>query len=218
MRIRQALGFWRHRPAAAAWIMGTLATGMAGVVMLTSLCVRVLSPRLPMTDENHIVRVGPLRADSPSGQFFSVSGPLDEYGSWQARQHVFPVYAAFTFDHQTFVHVSGDVQSVLAMRVTKDFFTVTGTRAERGRLFVWPADLGTGAALVTNEAAVRLFGATSEAIGRLVDLSNSDDSITPVTIVGMELIRFGGHLPYEAYDVQTDGRPPHATTTTYLHG
>jgi putative ABC transport system permease protein len=165
--------------------MGTLATGMAGVVMLTSLCVRVLSPRLPMTDENHIVRVGPLRADSPSGQFFSVSGPLDEYGSWQARQHVFPVYAAFTFDHQTFVHVSGDVQSVLAMRVTKDFFTVTGTRAERGRLFVWPADLGTGAALVTNEAAVRLFGATSEAIGRRVDLSNSDDSITPVTIVGI---------------------------------
>lgn len=85
MRIRQALGFWRHRPAAAAWIIGTLGAGMAGVVMLTSLCVRVLSPRLPMTDENHIVRVGPLRADSPSGQFFSVDGHVDEYGAWQAR-------------------------------------------------------------------------------------------------------------------------------------
>lgn len=185
MRIRQALGFWRHRRAAAAWIIGTLGTGMAGVVMLTSLCVRVLSPRLPMKDESRIVRVGPLRADSPSGQFFSVDGRLDEYGAWQARQHVFPVYAAFTFDHRTFVHVSGGVQSVLAMRVTKDFFTVTGTRAERGRLFVWPADLSAGAALVTHEAATRLFGAAAEALDRRVDLWNSDDSITPVTIVGI---------------------------------
>jgi putative ABC transport system permease protein len=191
MRIRQALGFWRYRPAAAAWIMGTLATAMAGVVMLTSLCVRVLTPRLPMTDENHLVRVGPLRADSPSGQFFSVDDTVDEYGSWQARQHVFPVYAAFTFDHRTFVHVSDGVQSALAMRVTKDFFTVTGTRAERGRLFVWPADLDAGAALVTNEAATRLFGAASEAIGSRVDLWNSDDSITPVTIVGILPRGFG---------------------------
>jgi putative ABC transport system permease protein len=181
MRIRQALGFWRHRPAAAAWIIGTLGTGIAGVVMLTSLCVRVLSPRLPMKDESRIVRVGPLRADSPSGQFVYV----DEYGSWQARQRVFPVYAAFTFDHRTFVHVSGDVRSVLTMRVTKDFFEVTGTRAERGRLFVWPADLSAGAALVTDEAAVRLFGGAAEALDRRVDLWNSDDSITQVTIVGI---------------------------------
>jgi putative ABC transport system permease protein len=86
------------------------------------------------------------------------------------------------------------------MRVTKDFFTVTGTRAERGRLFVWPADLGTGAALVTTEAATRLFGATSEAIGRRVDLSNSDDSITPVTIVGIlpRGFRVGAWKPAQA--------------------
>jgi predicted permease len=181
MRIRQALGFWRHRPAAAAWIIVTLGTGIAGVVILTSLCVRVLSPRLPMKDESRIVRVGPLRADSPSGQFVYV----DEYGSWQARQHVFPVYAAFTFDYRTFVHASGGVRSVLAMRVTKDFFNVTGTRAERGRLFVWPADLSAGAAVVTHEAAMRLFGGAAEALDRRVDLWNSDDSITPVTIVGI---------------------------------
>jgi hypothetical protein len=66
---------------------------------------------------------------------------------------------------------------------------------------------------MSKKSFIRLFASASRTIASV---------FSAIEVSGryarMELIRFGGHLPYEAYDVQTDGRPPHATTTTYLHG
>jgi predicted permease len=185
LSLRNAFRFWRHRPVATGWILGTLATGTAGAVILTSLCTRVLSPRLPMRDADHIMRVEPLRTSSWGRQIYVGSG-LDEYAPWRACQHVFPAYATTAFDIDDFARVSGEVRSVIVMRASKDLFRLTGTQPEYGRLFAFPADLGAGVAVMTDEAARRLFGNASEAVGRTMDLSSGRDDVRrPVTVVGV---------------------------------
>ncbi|HWB15874.1 MAG TPA: ABC transporter permease [Vicinamibacterales bacterium] len=186
MRISQAFGFWRHRPVAAAWIVATLGAGIGGALVLTSLCFRVLSPRLPMRDDDRVVSVEQFGANGWSGGFFVVDEHLDEYATWRARQHVFPVSTAFSVDYPTYARVSDDLQLVRVLRVTKDFFDVTGTRPERGRLLEFPRDVGTNVALISDEAARTLFGTISGALGRSIDLRNlSAGAVTPVTIVGI---------------------------------
>jgi predicted permease len=182
---QNAFRFWRHRPVATGWILGTLATGIAAAVLLTSLCIRVLSPRLPMRDADRIMRVEPQRTTG-WGPLFYVGAGLDEYAPWRACQHVFPAYTTIVFDYDDFVRVAGEMRSVVVMRASKGLFRVTGTQPEYGRWFAFPADLQAGVALMTDEAARRLFGSASEAVGRTMDLSSGRDDVrTPVTVVGV---------------------------------
>jgi predicted permease len=186
MRVSTAFSFWRHRPVPAAWIVATLGAGIGGALVLTSLYFRVLSPRLPMKDEDRIVSVEQDGTGRWSGGMFVVDDRLDEYAAWRARQHVFPVYAAFSIDYPTYARAPDDLQRVRVLRVTRDFFSVTGTRPERGRLLEFPDDIGANVALISDEAARRLFGTVADALGRSVDLRNLQArSITPVTIVGI---------------------------------
>jgi predicted permease len=138
-----------------------------------------------MKDDDHIMRVDPLRTHGWGPQFYVGAG-LDEYAPWRVCQHVFPAYTTILFDIVDFARVAGEVRSVVVMRASNGLFQVTGTRPEYGRWFVFPADLGTGVAMVTDEAARRLFGDASQAVGRTMDLSSGRDDVrTPVTVVGV---------------------------------
>jgi len=172
--VRFALRGMRQRPAFTAVVLATLALGIGANAAIFSVVDAVLFRPLPYANVDRIVR---LAHDAP---YQSVSEP--EFIDYQRDVSALSALAAFNSGPVT-VTINEDPIRVAASRVSKDFFSILGTRAAVGRVFspeeFAPSAKG-GIVVISNGLWRQQFAADRSVVGKKVVLNGR-----PVTIIGV---------------------------------
>jgi putative ABC transport system permease protein len=133
--LRYAVRTLRKQPAFTLAAVLTLALGLGANAAIFSVINAVLLRPLPFPNGEHLVALNsrflPLSGfDFP---FFGLSGP--EFTDIRSRVDALAHSAAYRFSGRNLTRANGEVERVLTMAVTADFFDVLGVKPVRGRTF-----------------------------------------------------------------------------------
>ena len=133
--LRYAARTLRKRPAFTIAAALTLAIGIGSNAAIFTVVNAVLLRPLPFPHSEQLVSLY-TRYLPPTGYdfpYFALSGP--ELADVRSRVNAFAGVAAYTFDSSNLTRGNGEVERVLTMPVTSQFFDVLGVRPVRGRTF-----------------------------------------------------------------------------------
>jgi putative ABC transport system permease protein len=133
--LRYAARTLRKQPGFTVAAVLTLALGIGSNAAIFAVVNAVLLRPLPFPHGEQLVAVY-TRYLSSTGQgfpYFALSGP--EFADVRRRVDAFSGIAAYAFNSRNLTHPDGNVERVLTMRVTAQFFDVLGVRPTRGRTF-----------------------------------------------------------------------------------
>ena len=133
--LRYAARTLRKRPGFTVAAALTLAIGIGSNAAIFTVINAVLLRPLPFPHSEQLVSLY-TRFLSPTGYdfpYFALSGP--EFADVRGRVNAFAGVAAYSFNSSNLTRGNGEVERVLTMRVTSEFFDVLGVRPARGRTF-----------------------------------------------------------------------------------
>jgi putative ABC transport system permease protein len=156
----------------------TLALGIGANTAAFSLVRALFLGPLPFDDADRLVTIAERRATSRDANI-PVSG--HEYAAWKDENHVFDGVALAQPDRATLTR-TGEPQALDLMRVSSDYFDVTGLRVAAGRGFAAGDDTtGHDSVVVLSDRLWRArFGGDERVLGRTITLNDQ-----PFTIVGV---------------------------------
>jgi putative ABC transport system permease protein len=168
----------RRSPAFTALIVGTLALGIGANTAVFSIVQAVLLRPLPYHDPSRLVLTfdAPVH-DKDTGFFVQYR----DFQEWAGRNHSYAAMAAATWARgPRFLLGRGAPQSILAVPVSVDFFSMLGVPPQLGRAFTRD-DLSQGCTVVlTRSFWQNHLGAQSGIVGQHLTLEDS-----PCTVVGI---------------------------------
>ena len=191
--IRDAFRSLRHSRSFTAWVVGSLAIGMAvAIAALALLNAALVLPFQGVTDQDRLVRVSVSENCGRPDCWRRMFAP-DDYRALQDGLHSVQGLAAYTFGDVS----AGvpDARLLRAIAASPNYFDVLGVRPELGRMF-GPADAATNAAVavVGHAAWVRELGADPNVIGRSIrvgDLFAQIVGVAPPFFTGVDRTRPG---------------------------
>jgi len=156
----------------------TLALGIGANTAAFSLVRALFLGPLPFDDADRLVTIAERRATSRDANI-PVSG--HEYAAWKDENHVFDGVALAQPDRATLTR-TGEPQALDLMRVSSDYFDVTGLRVAAGRGFAAGDDTtGHDSVVVLSDRLWRArFGGDERVLGRTITLNDQ-----PFTVVGV---------------------------------
>jgi putative ABC transport system permease protein len=163
--IRDAFRSLRRSGAFAAWVVGSLAIGMAvAIAALALLNAALLLPFQGVTDQDRLVRVSVSENCGRPDCWRRMFSP-DDYRALQEGLHSVQGLAAYSFGDVS----AGvpDARLLRAIAASPNYFDVLGVRPALGRMF-GAGDAATSAAVavVGHAAWIRELGADPSVIGR----------------------------------------------------
>ena len=177
-RVRGALGGFRHRRAAGATIVATLALGIGANSAIFSIVDAVLLRPLPYAAPDRLVAVYELNRGLKQATQLVAPVRLEE---WNAANRSFADLAGSYFENMTDTS-RDEPQRVEAMRVSPRFFRVLGVAAAIGRTPT-PAEerFGGPPSMVISDGFWRTrFDATPSIVGRTLVLNGASRTIVGV--------------------------------------
>jgi len=199
--LRYAARMLRKRPGFTITAVLTLALGIGSNAAIFTVINAVLLRPLPFPHSEQLLGVYTryLPTTGPGFRYFALSGP--EFADIRRRVNAFASIAAYGFESRNLTHGNGEVERVLTMRVTSEFFDVLGIRPLRGRMFTEEeAQRGQGClALLSHDEAEN---ATS-AIGSTIRLDDSPCQVIGVMPQGF-VFRDDGVKVWTALTVNTE--------------
>ena len=171
----------KHRGFTTAAVL-TLALGLGSNTAIFSVINAVLLQPLPFPNSRQLVAVYSryLPSTGYDFPFFALSGP--EFADIRGRVEAFSAIAAYATTSRNLTRADGEVERVVTMAVTADFFSVLGVPPARGRTF-------TESEAQRREGCVAVLGhsaAAPNAIGATIRL---DDR--PCEVIGVMPEGFG---------------------------
>jgi predicted permease len=191
--IRDAVRSLRRSGSFTAWVVGSLAIGMAvAIAALALLNAALVLPFQGITDQHRLVRVS-VSENCGRPDCWRRMGTPDDYRALQQGLHSVEGLAAYRF---------GDVSAGLpdarllrAIAASPNYFDVLGVRPELGRLFgTGDADTSAAVAVVGHTAWIRELGADPNVIGRSIrvgDLFVQIVGVAPPFFTGVDRTRPG---------------------------
>jgi predicted permease len=191
--IRDAFRSLRHSGSFTAWVVGSLAIGMAvAIAALALLNAALVLPFQGVTDQDRLVRVSVSENCGRPDCWRRMFTP-DDYRALQDGLHSVRGLAAYTFGD-----VSAGVPEARLLRAiaaSPNYFDVLGVRPELGRMFgTGDAASSAAVAVVGHAAWIRELGADPNVIGRSIrvgDLSVQIVGIAPPFFTGIDRTRPG---------------------------
>src|SRR5262249_18841231 len=176
--LRYAARTFRKRPAFTLAAVLTLALGIGSNAAIFTVINAVLLRPLAFPNSERLVAVYTRYLPSSGFDFpiFALSGP--EFTDIRGRVDAFADIAAYGFVNRNLTRSDGEVERVLAMRVTSGFFDVLGVNPARGRTFTEEeAQRGRGC------LAVLSYDASENAASAIASTIRLDDA--PCEVIGM---------------------------------
>lgn len=176
--LRFAFRTLRKAPAFTGFVILTLALGIGATTAIFTVVNRVLLQPLPYPDSNRIVV---LVQRSGSDSDFDVSIPM--YAMWRGETQILEDAMAQQVGILPVNLLGGEEPEQLrAMRVTVNFFAISGYRAAMGRTFTSQEDVpgGPPVAVITHGLWQSRFASDPHIVGKTVDLDN-----VTYTIIGI---------------------------------
>ena len=169
--LRFAFRMLRKSSGFAAFVILTLALGIGATTAIFSVVNRVLLQPLPYPDPDRIVV---LVQRSASGSDSGVTIPM--YAMWRSETQIIEDAMAQQLGGIQPINLLGgeDPEQLRAMRVTANFFALSGYRAAMGRTFTAQEDVPSGppVAVITHGLWQSRFGSDPRAVGKTLDLDN----------------------------------------------
>ncbi len=173
LNLRHLLRPWRREPAFAACVSGVLALAVgANTAMYTLVQTIVLRP-LPLTEPARLVTFSIVRSGTDR-QPLSLPDVADFAYSTRTLDGI-----ASLFGWSANLTGAGDAERLTGMRVSANYFDLTGSGVHRGRAIL-PDDEQRAVALVSYGMWQRRFGAKADAVGTSIVLNGE-----AFTVVGI---------------------------------
>jgi predicted permease len=200
--LRYSLRMLRRSPGFTAVAVLSLALGIGANTAIFSVMNAVMIRYLPVSDPERLVV---LRAAHLAERRY-ISYPM--YRDIVARQQIFEGVLATASQGRKRMTIAGpgrQLEQVRSSRVSANYFSVLGVRAQAGRVFSAPAeDSIAPEAVISDEFWERQFGRSSSAIGETLRMTigNYPDAfIRDFTIVGVAPPEFFGEEAGDAPEV-----------------
>ena len=191
--VRDAFRSLRHSGAFAAWVVGSLAIGMAvAIAALALLNAALVLPFQGVTDQHRLVRVSVSENCGRPDCWRRMFTP-DDYRALQDGLHSVQGLAAYTFGDVS----AGvpDARLLRAIAASPNYFDVLGVQPELGRMFGSGDAASSAAVAVVGHAAwIRELGADPKVIGRSIrvgDLFIEIVGVAPPFFTGVDRTRPG---------------------------
>ena len=163
----------RRQPAFAAGVVAVLALGIGANTAMFALVHAVLLRPLPLTDPDRLITFTIVRPGTDR-QPLSL---LDLEDFKQSVRSVDGIVSMFGWSAN--LTGRGDAERLTAMRVSADYFDVTGTQIQLGRP-LQPYDESRPSALISHGLWQRRFGGAADAVGQSLVLNGEAFSIVGV--------------------------------------
>ena len=191
--IRDAFRSLRHSGSFTAWVVGSLAIGMAvAIAALALLNAALVLPFQGVTDQDRLVRVSVSENCGRPDCWRRMFTP-DDYRALQDGLHSVEGLAAYTFGDVS----AGvpDARLLRAIAASPNYFDVLGVRPELGRMFgTGDATSSAAVAVVGHAAWIRELGGDPNVIGRSIrvgDLFVQIVGVAPRFFTGIDRTRPG---------------------------
>lgn len=190
-----ALRQFRRNPTFAITVIFTLALGIGGTTTIFSMVDGILLRPLPFPNADRLVAIDTL--EIPSGTSppnlaaaSTVQTSYPDYFDWRRQSRSFESLGSYNVIGRLFSKANGeDAQVLEGGRVSANFFSMLGVLPVLGRTFSAEEELPAHrVAILSNELWVRDFGASPDAIGQTVKISDE-----PYTVIGV--MPAGFHYP-----------------------
>ena len=190
-----ALRQFRRSPAFAITVILTLALGIGATTAIFSMVDGILLRPLPFPDASRLVAIDTLQippGTSPTN--LATASPLQtsypDYFDWRRQSHSFESLDSYNVIDRLFSKANGeDAEVIEGGRVSANFFPMLGVPPALGRTFTIDEEQpGHRVAMLSYELWVKDFGASPDAIGKTVKISDE-----PYTVIGV--MPNGFHYP-----------------------
>jgi predicted permease len=206
---------FRRSPGFTVTAVLTLALGVGATTAIFSLVDGILLQPLPLPQEDRLVAVDTLEfppGASPTNiaAANSLSNSYPNFFDWRRQSHTFESLASYDDITRLFSRANGEGARVLeGGRISANLFSTLGVAPALGRTFTEDEELpGHRVAILSHELWVSDFGASPQAIGQTVKISDE-----PYTVVGVMPASF--HYPvgmpanyWSTYAIDAEGRDP----------
>jgi putative ABC transport system permease protein len=165
----------KKSPVFTSVIVLTLALGIGANTAIFSIVQAVLLRPLPYRDPTRLTLTFDAAVHDRTGVFFA---PYRHFQQWAEKNHSYEAMAAETWARgPRFLLGRGAPQSILAVPVTVDFFSVLGVAPQFGRTFMHD-DLSQGCAVVLAHSFWQShLGADSRIVGERLTLEDSSCTV-----------------------------------------
>ena len=180
--IRYGIRSFLKRPAFAAIVILTLAVGIGATTAIFSVVNAVLLRRLPYGNAQRIVAIEEFNSNGKPGQVTPAN-----FLDWRAQNQSFEQLAAI-FTRPANLALSDQAERIDIAVTSANFFSVFGTEALQGRLFI-PDDEQAGhpaVAVVSHNLWQRRFGSDPQFVGKTVTLDGRNYSVIGITPPGFQ--------------------------------
>jgi predicted permease len=186
----------RHSPGYSAWVIGSLAIGMAvTIAALALLNASMVLPFPQVTDQPQLVRLSVSRNCGRPDCWSRMSAPAD-YQTLAESLSGLQGLAAYTAGE---VAVAlPDARSMRAVVASPNYFDVLGVKPVAGRVFGTAEDDNAAVAVLAYSTWTREFSADPAAIGRSIRVADRFVEIigvAPEHFIGIDRLRPGGRNP-----------------------
>jgi putative ABC transport system permease protein len=198
MDLRQAIRSLRRQPAFAACVIGVLAlAGGANAALFTVVHAVVIRP-LPLADPDRLITFSLVRPGTDR-QPLSIADVRDVEHASRTLDGV-----ASLFGWSVNVTGHGDAERLSGLRVSANFFALTGAQVALGRA-IQPGDEHQRVALLSHGTWHRRFGGAPDAVGQPVVLN--DERFTVIGVLRPDFVGLMREVDVVApYAPSTDAR------------
>jgi putative ABC transport system permease protein len=206
---------FRRSPVFVVTAVLTLALGIGATTAIFSLVDGILLRPLPFPHADRLVGISTLEFPpevSPTN--LSAANPLltsyPDFFDWRRQNRSFESLASYDEIGRLFSKANGeDAEVIEGGRVSAEFFSTIGVPPALGRCFTAEEELpGHRVAILSHELWVKDFGASPEAIGQTVKISDE-----PYTVIGV--MPNGFHYPigqpalyWSTFSIDAEGPAP----------
>ncbi len=187
----------RRSPGFALSTIITLALGIGATTAIFTLVDGILLRPLPFPDHDRLVAIDTMEfpPGAPTDKLYAdwaIGSSYPNFIDWQHQNHTFESIASYQENARLFAKANGDGAQVISNgRVSANLFSTLGVRPELGRLFTAEEEQpGQHVVILSHELWVSQFGASPQAIGQIVRISD-----VPYTVVGV--MPAGIHYPMD---------------------
>ena len=196
--LRQAARPWRRQPAFAAGVVGVLALAVGGNAAMYTLVQAIALRPLPLRDPDRLLTFSIVRPETDRQPL-----SLPDVRDFEQSSRTLEGIASFYTWSANFTG-RGDAERLTALRLSANYFDLTGARVHIGRP-LGPEDERRAVALLSHGLWLRRFGGRPEAVGTPIVLNG--ESFTVIGVLRPEFVSLVRDLDLVVpYSPGSDGR------------
>jgi predicted permease len=210
-----ALRQLRRSPVFTVSTVITLAFGIGATTAIFTLVDGILLRPLPFPHAERLVAIDTMQSPpgAPADAVFAdwaIASSYPNFFDWERQNHTFESISSYQSTARLFAKANGEGGQVIAGgRISANLFSTLGVNPELGRTFTSEEEQpGHRVVILSHELWVSLFGASPNAIGQMVRVSDEPSIVVGVMPAGFHYPVNQPALFWATYAANSEGKFP----------